>query len=435
MEIRDLLNRDIVCECGRTHRCDISTVEIGQNALDTLPEATKGYRSILLVADQNTYPLCGERVRALLGERITSVCLYPQKSLLIPDERAAAVLESHLRPDTDLILGIGSGVINDLCKYAAFPRGIKNGIIATAPSMDGYASSGAAMILNGMKVTCTTQAPDIIIGDTAILKDAPLHMIRAGYGDIIGKYSSLCDWELAHLVCGEHFCPFLYDLVLNATNEIRDSVEGIVAREEQAIERLMRALVLIGMSLTFLGATRPGSGSEHHLSHFFEIVGLIHGEHHLPHGTDVAYNTILTAGMREQICALDTPVFCEESETERRAAWKRLFGNLYGEVDELQESAGSYKRDLRPIYTEKWEQIKAVLAKCPGAAECNKMMQAVGLNFAESESLYGTQKILDAMLYGKDLKDRYSVLWVYYALFSGARACADYRLFDWEGKK
>ena len=120
MEIRDLLNRDIVCECGRTHRCDISTVEIGQNALDTLPEATKGYRSILLVADQNTYPLCGERVRALLGDRITSVCLYPQKSLLIPDERAAAVLESHLRPDTDLILGIGGAAYYGLLQFDKF---------------------------------------------------------------------------------------------------------------------------------------------------------------------------------------------------------------------------------------------------------------------------------------------------------------------------
>lgn len=32
-----------------------------------------------------------------------------------------------------------------------------------------------------------------IIADTEVLKNAPIEMIRAGYGDIIGKYCALCD--------------------------------------------------------------------------------------------------------------------------------------------------------------------------------------------------------------------------------------------------
>ena len=429
MSIQELLNRDIHCSCGKTHRCDIDTVEIGRDALELLPNAVLRYANILLVADGNTYPLCGDRVKALLGERLSGVCLFDTTDPLVPDEAAIAEIRAHLTAETDLILGIGSGVINDLCKYVSFYHGCKSGILATAPSMDGYASSGAAMILGGMKVTDTTHAPAIILGDTALLKSAPLHMIRSGYGDIIGKYSSLCDWELAHLVCGEHFCKPIYDLVMKTTDEIRDCAAAIVAREDAAIECLMRALVLIGMTLTLVETTRPGSGSEHHLSHFFEIVGLVHHQKHLAHGTDVAYNTILTAGMREQICHMEKPVFCEESAQSRTAAWSRIYRHVATEVEQLQREAKSYETDRKPVYTEQWDAIRKILSKCPTAAQINCMMEAAGLHFSECEEAYGFEKIRDAMLYGKDLKNRYSVLWIYYALFSGDPAAVDAQSF------
>lgn len=429
MEVHSMINRDIHCSCGRIHRCDIGTVEIGTGALNALAQATALYKSILLVADGNTYPLCGERVKALLGQKITSVCLFDTTELLVPDEDAIGTLESFLLPETDLILGIGSGVINDLCKYVSFFHGCRSGIIATAPSMDGYASSGAAMLLAGMKVTFTTHAPDIIIGDTEVLKTAPVSMIRSGYGDIIGKYSSLCDWELANLICGEHLCRPIYDLVMQVTDEIRDCVDAILAREDRGIEKLMQALVLVGMTLTLVETTRPGSGSEHHLSHFNEIVGLVRKEAHLPHGTDVAFNTILTAGMREQLCKLERPPFCEESPAQRMQAWTRIYGPVAQEVMQLQAEAGSYDRDLKPVYLEKWEQIKSILSKCPTAAECARMMEKAGLHFSEYEGLYDKARLRDAMLYGKDLKNRYSVLWLYYSVFSGDPDAVDYKRF------
>jgi len=58
------------------------------------------------------------------------------------------------------------------------------------------------------------------------------------------------------------------------------------------------------------------------------------------------------------------------------------------------------------------------------------MMEAVGLHFSQSENLYGYDKIRDAMLYGKDLKNRYSVLWLYYTLFSGKPEAVDYKSFN-----
>ena len=41
----------------------------------------------------------------------------------------------------------------------------------------------------------------------------------------------------------------------------------------------------------------------------------------------------------------------------------------------------------------------------------------VGLEMADFYRLYGKEKIENAILYAKDLKDRYTVLWLYYDLF------------------
>ena len=368
INLAEYCSRRIPCSCGREHYCPISDIVICSGALNRLPEILHGYSRIFLTADVNTYAACGERVRELLKDTCNGLLVFESEGALVPDEEAIRTLRERVPEDTDLILGIGSGVINDLCKYTAWKRGLDCGIVATAPSMDGFASSGAAMIVGGMKVTYTAQPPRYIIADIDVVKNAPMDMIRSGYGDIIGKYSSLNDWKLSHLICGEYFCQEIYDLVLRVTDDIRDLAAGIAAREDHAIEQLTKALVLIGITLSLVETTRPGSGSEHHLSHFFEIVGLVRHQKHFPHGTDVAYNTILTAGMREQICRIENPCFCEESAENRDSAWERIYASVAEEVCALQREAGSYERDLTPVYREKWQEIRKILSECPPAA-------------------------------------------------------------------
>ena len=156
----------------------------------------------------------------MLRGQVQRYLVFERQGNLVPDERAVSELEAALTEETDLIVGVGSGVINDLCKYVSWKRGLQYVIVATAPSMDGYASSGAAMITDGMKVTYTTHPPMMIFGDTDVLRHAPEDMIRSGYGDIIGKYSSLNDWQLSHVLNGEHLCREIYDLVLAVTDGI-----------------------------------------------------------------------------------------------------------------------------------------------------------------------------------------------------------------------
>ena len=121
--------------------------------------------------------------------------------------------------------------------------------------------------------------------------------------------------------------------------------------------------------------------------------------------------------MREEIVSLERPVFAADDPTARRAAYDRVFGSYADEVQAIQEKAGSYRRDLRGQYAEKWPEIMEILGSCPSASEIQEMLTDAGYEMEAFEELYGAEKIRDAMLYGKDLKDRYSVLWLYYALF------------------
>jgi len=419
MNIHDLINKDIDCFCGKTHRCDIEQLKIGQGILENqLNELAENYQSILIVADSNTYPLCGDRVKQLLGDKVQGVVIFETSSgVLIPNEKAINKVKKDITKRTDLILGIGSGVINDLCKYCAFEHGIKSGIIATAPSMDGYASSGAAMIIDGMKITYTTKAPSIIIGEIDILKNAPMDMIRSGYADIIGKYSALCDWKLAKLINDEYICPFVYDIVMDATNKTRAIASALTKRDDEAIGYLMEVLVLIGICLSLLSTTRPGSGSEHHLSHYFEITGLIDNKPYFHHGTDVGYATIVTAKLREKICAVENPKFSSISKQAREACYKAIYKNIHREVCDLQDTAGRYDNPITDIYIKKWDEVTCILSKCPTAKEITKMLTDVGTDIDAFEKMYGREKIERGVFFAKDLKDRYSVLWLYYDLF------------------
>ena len=45
------------------------------------------------------------------------------------------------------------------------------------------------------------------------------------------------------------------------------------------------------------------------------------------------------------------------------------------------------------------------------------MLALASINTSEFYELYGEKKIKDAIIYAKDLKDRYSVLWLNYDVF------------------
>ena len=405
------------CSCGKHHTCEIKHIHVGKGALNALPETVKDYSNILLVADQNTDAVCGAQTRQLLGDKLAQTLILHRDGVLIPNEQAIEEVEQKLTEKIDLILGVGSGVIQDLCKYVSYNHKLPYGIVCTAPSMDGYASVGAAMITDNMKVTYGCHVPEIIIGDVDILKNAPMDMIRSGYGDILGKYSCLNDWKLSAVVRDEYFCQYVYDLIYDMLLQTKDLGEKLQQRDEDAITTLMEAIIGVGIAMAYVGNSRPASGSEHHLSHYFEITGILNDEEYFMHGTDVVYSTVYTQKMREELLALEAPV---ARGGHNAAQWEENIRTVYTDAAQgviaLQEKMGWYKLDRLPIYRDRWQKIRETLAEVPSCEEIKRYISSVGLDISEFEKLYSKEKIENAIWYAKDLKDRYTVLWLYYDL-------------------
>ncbi len=412
------------CPCGQVHTCPVEGVYIGCGALSRLPEACAPYRHILVVYDQPVYEACAAQVLCLLDGKCRASHGFDGDELLTPNEAAIAAIEEQIddRVETpyaiDHIVGVGSGVINDLCKHVAHMHGLRYTIVATAPSMDGYASAGAALILGGMKVTLPATPPVAIIGDTDVLAAAPMDMIRAGYGDIIGKYSCLCDWKLATLVRGEYICLAVWTWVKETADRVRAQADSIRRRDPEAIEALMRALVDVGVAMAYVGNSRPASGSEHHIAHFLEITGILRGRPYLAHGVDVACGSVLTARLREEICNR-APTLHPFDREAYGATMQTVYGVIADSVTALQDKMGFYQEpETEAFVLNHMDEIRAVLSEMPDETETRAMVEAVGLSFDDFAAFYGAETLREAVAWGKDLKDRYTILWLYHRFFA-----------------
>lgn len=411
------------CPCGRIHKCDVDITDVADGAVLRLEEYCKGYNKILIVCDENTLNAHTEDQRAIFKKISYKVLqLKPQTDVVVPDETKISEIEAELLPDADLIVGVGSGVINDLCKYVSFHHDLPYYIVATAPSMDGYASVGAAMILKGMKETVNCRTPKAIIAEPAVLCQSPIDMIRAGYGDIIGKYSCLNDWRLANLVLGEYLCEFVYDFVAQEVEKVAPLANKVAQRDPKSVSILMEALVNVGIAMSYVGNSRPASGSEHHFAHYFEITGILNNRDYFFHGIDVAYAAVVTASLREKILAQaatapDKIKLLPADDAKWQDDINRIYKTSAPEVISLQNRIALYGKQEKFNVRDNFDQIAKVLLQAPSSDYMMNLINDVGLSFDTFIEKYGNDCINDAVLYAKDLKDRYTVLWLYYEYF------------------
>lgn len=417
------------CACGMSHNCSLEQTVIEPGALKKLPQLLKQYHSnsVLMVSDHNTYQACGKEVFTLLSKDFT-VCnfIFPTDDILVPDEMSIALLMEQITSQTDIILAVGSGVINDLCKYCSFKKRLSYISVATAPSMDGYASTAAAMIINHAKITYQTHVPKAIVADTNILKEAPLRMIQAGFGDMFGKYSALCDWKISHLITGEAFCETIYSSVQKALQACINLKYQLTQRNEAAISALMEGLIIVGVNMSYMKSSRPASGSEHHLSHFYEVVGLLNHKPYFLHGIDVAYSTVITCSLRHMLIKhgiseppKDIPVL-----PEGRAAWERMMHTVYQSAADCiitqQNKLDFYNSDAanrrRHAIWENREALFNILQEMPTGKEAAEVLSAVGYDMNDFYQEYSRETIEQSILYCKDLKDRYTLFWLLHDL-------------------
>ena len=291
------------CACGKSHKVDIQAIRVGSGVIQELPGILRdlGASHIFLVADNYTYEAAGRQVEQLLDQAGLAYHkrVFQTETPLVPNEYALGSVLAAMTSQDDMLLAVGSGTLNDVTKYVSARTGVPYVIAATAPSMDGYASTVAPTILDGFKTTLPAVYPAAIVADVDILKDAPMPMLTAGFGDIIGKFTSLADWRLSHQLNGDYYCPEVAGVIEAAVETCAANAQALAQREPQAIQAMTEALILSGLAMGMVGVSRPASGAEHQMAHYWEMDALRRGEEHPLHGNAVGVGTVLAASLYE----------------------------------------------------------------------------------------------------------------------------------------
>ena len=256
------------CACGREHTMETRAAVIEPGCLFEFEK----YMAQFGVTGKRC-ALYGENSYAATADRHPRA---EQQIVLDPtglhaNEISTAEVLAKLEGDVEVIVAVGSGTIHDIARFCAHERGIRFVSCPTGASVDGFCSTVAAMTWYGFKKTLPAVAPEIVLADTEIIKNAPMELVRSGVGDIMAKYTALADWKMAHVLTNELLCEKIYSIMQSAADTVMQSVPGIVRGEESAYADVTYALIMSGIAMQMMGNSRPASGAEHHISHMIEM--------------------------------------------------------------------------------------------------------------------------------------------------------------------
>ena len=256
------------CACGREHTMETRAAVIEPGCLFEFEK----YMAQFGVTGKRC-ALYGENSYAATADRHPRA---EQKIVLDPtglhaNEISTAEVLAKLEGDVEVIVAVGSGTIHDIARFCAHERGIRFVSCPTGASVDGFCSTVAAMTWYGFKKTLPAVAPEIVLADTEIIKNAPMELVRSGVGDIMAKYTALADWKMAHVLTDELLCDKIYGIMQSAADTVMRSVPGIARGEESAYAKVTYALIMSGIAMQMMGNSRPASGAEHHISHMIEM--------------------------------------------------------------------------------------------------------------------------------------------------------------------
>ena len=421
MKLDAYLNQHFICACGREHYASLKSVRIGKNALEALPDlaAKMGFQSLYLICDPITYEIAGEKCEKLLSN---ANLRYKTARLAHTgfDEAAVGELLIQMPADCDLAVAVGTGAINDMTRFFSFKTGRPFFTVATAAPMDGFASSIAAIQVNHLKTTFDAQTPSAIIGDTEILKNAPYCMIAAGLGDLLGKFTCLCDWKLSRIINHEHYCPNIAELVESCVENVMASADKAKDRDPETLGDIMEGLVLAGVAMSLYGNSRPASGCEHHMSHYWEMMFEQAGKRPVPHGAQVGVGTVLILKLVEKLrnTNVDFAAARAAAAAYDPAAWEAAvcgaYGSAAGGIIALEKEAEKNEPSARlrriDAMEQHWGEILALLSRLPSSQEIMKLLHSLDSPCLPCEIGVDNALLKQTFLYCKEVRARYTIL-------------------------
>jgi glycerol-1-phosphate dehydrogenase [NAD(P)+] len=311
----------------------IDTIVIENDALQRVPVLLREHfktSNVFLIADENTMAAAGNRLRKDLTDNGFSMTthVFPATPYLKANVENADTFLSRLKAHGGLPLAVGSGVINDLVKYAALQINQPYLSIATAASMDGYASAGAPLSKEGFKHTIPCAPPKVIVADLGVISNAPKAMSGWGYGDLAGKIPAGADWLIADALGIENLDRAVWPLVQNDLRTWLSNPAGVVNGDAETSNALFTGLVMVGIAMEIHGSSRPASGADHQIAHLWEMDGVEFEGLPVSHGTCVALGTLTILSLYEWLLTQDF----HDLDANRVIRHRRRFDDLAKEI-------------------------------------------------------------------------------------------------------
>lgn len=410
-----------ICNCGKRHIGRLRDCHIGENALnDWLVRMVEKYDSHhpFILCDRQTYDAAGGQVEWLLAQAgIAHTTHIIARDHPAPDERIVGEALMYCGAECDMVIAVGGGVINDTCKIIAATRKLIDIYVATAPSMDGFASASSSMEREGLKVSLSSKCPDVVIGDAAILANAPVHMIRSGIGDMVAKYVSLVEWRIAALLLGEYYCKSIEEVVRASLEKCVEAAPLAVTGDHEAVCRLTEGLVVSGLAMNYAGISRPASGMEHYISHIIDMRALEFGTPSNLHGIQCGVATLMVIreyeklrGMkpdREAALAFVRDFSFEEwSEHLREQLGHGAEAMIEGEMREGKYDKVKHAKRLDRII-EKWDDIMKIVGTLPSSTDIEEFFVRIGHPTSGEELGLTSDEMHEAFIMAKDIRDKY----------------------------
>lgn len=407
MNLTSLLESMQNCPCGRSHRFATKRIEIASGITARVGEMlceSEFPRRLLLVADRNTLS-AAEGILPSLASHGFEIKQLIYDNLLYARVEGVREVEA-LAADVDGILSVGTGSLNDICRVAAFRMKKRFCIFATAPSMDGFASDTAPIIENHFKTSWQAEQPEIILADTAVLAKAPRVLKSSGFGDMIAKYIALVDWRIAHLLIGEYYCERIAAITEDAIRRITALADRITDEDEEVAGTMMEALVLTGLAMKLAGCSRPASGAEHVISHYWECHKVIRGIWPEFHGRKVGVATVLCCRMYHRFADRIMSLDVHADQTDWNAVYAHYDPKMQQGVDEMNRPTITDEVDIARLEACRAQIRDIIRSTLPQPQELIALMKAAGAA-TEAEEIHVSPAFLaDGLRYHSYMRHR-----------------------------
>ncbi len=406
LEIINSISGD--CDCGLHHKTAIQDIQIASGLVHNVGNILRKNdfpSKLLLVADKNTLKAADGIVESLKDFDV-SFKIYD--NLRVAKMEHVTEIENLILNQDIAVLSVGTGSINDPCRLAAARCNKKLCIFASAPSMDGFASYSSPIVANGFKSSYPAKSPEVIIGDTKILANAPKELKSAGFGDMIAKYIGLVDWEISHLLTGEVYCEKVAQLTRNAVDELMNMAHKVTLNDEYTAGKIFEALLKTGIAMSFMQTPRPASGAEHIIAHLIECIELQDGIVPNLHGDDVGVCTLETLKYYNKLAQL--PYVTTQYECVNWDEIYDFYGPLQDEIKKLNHPDNIIDAVSPKKIEELWGEIAKIIKKVPSYSECKTAMEKAGCKTTVKDIKKNQKLFDDCVKYSPYMRRRLTLL-------------------------